>query len=224
LLVFGQRFFCKESFIQNIIQPINRLPNLPRHIVIFWLTVEAETASFFIDTMHHVSPTSSTQLDEGGYSEKQNLSHGYFQGIIHNANKSNESNKTSSTETPTKATQNDTENPCHRVTFSSCLVTAVKTRPRTRTEEKPNLYWTANEIASIRCHEQGKDEKEAKFSNDLDESDLRYLYCRIEKALITCHLNIVSSLMRVFSPLYWSLLPMRRRKVHICLVCYPHYD
>lgn len=124
--------------------------------------------------MHHVSPTSSTQLDEGGYSEKQNLSHGYFQGIIHNANKSNESNKTSSTETPTKATQNDTENPCHRVTFSSCLVTAVKTRPRTRTEEKPNLYWTANEIASIRCHEQGKDEKEAKFSNDLDESDLRY--------------------------------------------------
>jgi hypothetical protein len=124
--------------------------------------------------MHHVSPTSSTQLDEGGYAAKQNLSHGHFQGIIHNANKSNESDKISSTETPTKATQNDTENPCHRVTFSSCLVTAVKTRPRTRTEEKPNLYWTANEIASIRCHEQGKDEKEAKFSNDLDESDLRY--------------------------------------------------
>lgn len=38
----------------------------------------------------------------------------------------------------------------HRVRFSSVLVTAVETRPRTRTEEKPNLYWTSDEIASLR--------------------------------------------------------------------------
>ncbi len=38
----------------------------------------------------------------------------------------------------------------NRVRFSSVLVTSVETRPRTLTEEKPNLYWTANEIASLR--------------------------------------------------------------------------
>lgn len=38
----------------------------------------------------------------------------------------------------------------NRVRFSSVLVTAVETRPRTRTEDKPDLYWTSDEIASLR--------------------------------------------------------------------------
>jgi len=45
----------------------------------------------------------------------------------------------------------------NRVRFSSVLVTAVETRPRTRTEDKPNLYWTANEIATLRLQQSLED-------------------------------------------------------------------
>lgn len=134
-------------------------------------------AALFTDIMHHLSPTSSAQLNERGFAENHNLGHGTVHGVSYSADESHESKISPSLETPTKTTQKNTESPSHRVRFSSCLVTAVKTRPRTRTEEKPNLYWTANEIASIRCHEQGKDEKEMQFSNAIDESDFR---CRTE--------------------------------------------
>ena len=45
----------------------------------------------------------------------------------------------------------------NRVRFSAVLVTAVETRPRTRTEEKPTLYWTAKEIASLRLRQSIED-------------------------------------------------------------------
>ncbi len=42
------------------------------------------------------------------------------------------------------------KNKNNRVRFSAVLVTSVETRPRTLSEDKPNLYWTANEIAELR--------------------------------------------------------------------------
>ena len=44
-----------------------------------------------------------------------------------------------------------------RVRFSSILVTAVETRPRTLTDDKPNLYWTSDEIKSLRLQQPGHD-------------------------------------------------------------------
>jgi len=47
-----------------------------------------------------------------------------------------------------RCAHNKTKN--NRVRFSAVLVTSVETRPRTLSEDKPNLYWTANEIAKLR--------------------------------------------------------------------------
>jgi len=61
----------------------------------------------------------------------------------------------------------------NRVRFSTRLVTAIETRPRTQTEEKPNLYWTANEISSLRRQQQSEKQKSPKkrSSNHEEERD-----------------------------------------------------
>lgn len=127
-----------------------------------------------------LSPTSSNQAIERRCADSKNQSCGDLQsafcfGIISNDNNSLTSDP--KVETPSKSTERDKCNPNHRVRFSSRLVTAVKTRPRTRTEEKPNLYWTANEIASIRSHHQCEEEQED-CSKDIDSSG--YFRCRSE--------------------------------------------
>ena len=55
-------------------------------------------------------------------------------------------------DSPSNRSCSDNSSP-NRVRFSSVLVTAVKTRPRTRTEDKPKLYWTADEIAFLRLQQ-----------------------------------------------------------------------
>jgi hypothetical protein len=59
----------------------------------------------------------------------------------------------------------------NRVRFSTRLVTAIETRPRTQTEEKPNLYWTANEISSLRRQQQSEKQKSAKKRSSNHEED-----------------------------------------------------
>jgi hypothetical protein len=61
----------------------------------------------------------------------------------------------------------------NRVRFSTRLVTAIETRPRTQTEEKPNLYWTAKEISSLRRQQQSEKQKSPKkrSSNHEEERD-----------------------------------------------------
>ncbi len=75
----------------------------------------------------------------------------------------------------------------NRVRFSTRLVTAIETRPRTHTEEKPNLYWTANEISFLRRQQQSeKKSAKKRSSNHEEERDHNVSARSLNAADVTC--------------------------------------
>lgn len=72
---------------------------------------------------------------------------------------------------------NDSPN---RVRFASVLVTAVETRPRTLTEDKPMLYWSAAEIALTRRQVLMQEDSPTRTDDD-DDCDRRNHSCRGEE-------------------------------------------